>query len=107
MCRVWEQGESMKIETMHNLYGHYDDKCKNCMHLIKEHGYNKNYYKCEVYGISNSEATDWRLKYDACGLFNKETPHRNLYKVIKPMKVQVVLDGQMEMQGIAERGKEE
>lgn len=27
--------------------------------------------KCTVYGATHSEASDWRKKYEACGLYNK------------------------------------
>lgn len=55
--------------------------CEQCCHLKKYGWRGKNYYKCEVYGISNSEATDWRLYYPACGAFNVEAiDKRDLYK---------------------------
>lgn len=36
--------------------------CKNCTHLISKRFHNKQYYKCELIGDSNSTATDIRLK---------------------------------------------
>jgi len=41
-------------------------KCKTCAHL-KRYEYGHTYYKCVLYGLSASSATDWRLKWDACG----------------------------------------
>lgn len=62
-----------KIDRMHELFGISEQhKCKNCDHLIG--GVNE-YRKCEVYGNTRSEATDWALSWTACGLFNKESPH--------------------------------
>ena len=59
------------ISTMHRLFGKTEgQRCKDCDHLIRYKA-NRTYYKCQWYGESSSEATDWRLKYDACGLFNK------------------------------------
>ena len=80
------------IETMHNLFGKTEGKhCKDCDNLIK-HG---SYYKCKYYGESSSNATDWRLKYDACGLFNKPNGEINMdvpvYKAVRTSK-QSVLD---------------
>lgn len=42
-----------------------EPSCKTCDHLIKQSYHNKNYYKCELIGISRSESTDIRLK-DTC-----------------------------------------
>ena len=37
-------------------------RCKNCLYLLKMEYHGKNYYKCELMGVSNSEATDIKLK---------------------------------------------
>lgn len=59
-----------KIDLMHSLYGVIpSQKCKDCMHL--KGGVNE-YRKCEIYGQTHSEATDFRLSYTACGMFNRE-----------------------------------
>lgn len=59
-----------KIERMHELFGRDDEhKCKDCYHL---QGGQNQYRKCEIYGHSASEATDWALRWTACGLFNRE-----------------------------------
>ncbi|MBR3646203.1 MAG: hypothetical protein IKN54_07265 [Lachnospiraceae bacterium] len=61
-----------KIDRMHQLFGISEQhKCKDCEHLIRETYRGRNYFKCSVYGQSNSEATDWRLSYTACGLHNR------------------------------------
>ena len=53
-------------------YGYLHGKCcRNCKHHhILEYHY-KNYHKCEKLGISNSEATDIRLKDVACNLYEE------------------------------------
>lgn len=61
-----------KIDKMHYLYGKGIGTCKDCNRLK---GYvisdsNKRVYKCLNYGESNAESTDWRLKYEACGIKN-------------------------------------
>lgn len=68
-----------KIEKMYILFGKADGKCKDCEHY-KHWGKNQvcasALRKCEVYGITRSEASDWKAGYDACGLFpNKENPY--------------------------------
>ena len=61
-----------KIDLMHRQFGKCDGHtCKECSNLVWHH-YDKKYYKCSVYGESYSEATDWRVSYPACGMFNKE-----------------------------------
>jgi len=42
--------------------------CGSCKDL-KRSGKNRPYFKCSRFGISASEATDWRSKWQACGLF--------------------------------------
>jgi len=40
-----------------------DKCCKNCIFCLKMEYHNKNYYKCKLQGVSNSESSDVRLKY--------------------------------------------
>ena len=99
-----------KIEAMHKMFGysnkmfHYGNKmfhygnnqCANCNHFLTYGWRGRNYFKCEIYGISNSEATDWRNSYIACGLFNKETPEKNIYKSLQHNhKTEGPIDGQI------------
>ena len=66
-----------KIDLMHEMFGEDPEhKCADCENLIS-HTASKKWHKCSCYGNTSSEATDWRLKYTACGLFNmpyKGTP---------------------------------
>lgn len=54
------------------MYG-YDDahRCGDCRHLVKKEA-NRTFYKCELIGISASEATDIRLKEVACSRFEAQ-----------------------------------
>ena len=68
-----------KISLMHEIFGENPIyKCKNCIHL-KHYGY----YKCECYGFSSSNATDWALSYTACGLFNKPYDGEKVFKRVR------------------------
>lgn len=61
---------------MYELFGRADGKCKDCEHYRTFKYRDKSYRKCEVYGITQSEASDWKAGYDACGLFpNKENTY--------------------------------
>lgn len=60
-----KQGRN-KYKTMQELYGVKEGKtCKTCKHCIAC-GYGRTYYKCELWIMSNSAATDIRLKNKAC-----------------------------------------
>ena len=54
------------------MYG-YDEahRCGDCRHLVKKEA-NRTFYKCELIGISASEATDIRLKDVACKRWEAE-----------------------------------
>lgn len=72
-----------KIELMYSLFGRNEDgKCKDCQHYTKYKYHDKHYRKCEVYGITNSEASDWTGKYTACGLY-PDKPYNGDREVIK------------------------
>lgn len=63
---------SMK-DMFRKLHGYNkSDYCKNCIYCVCHSGRNRNYYKCIKIGLSNSEATDIRLKEYACSLFLKK-----------------------------------
>ena len=62
---------------MNNHYRKAEDKsrsCKTCKWLVKIEYHRKNYYKCELIGISQSIATDIRLSY-TCDMWNRENPY--------------------------------
>lgn len=87
-----------KIDAMHRLYGCGVGKCRDCPHIIRK-TWNRTYYKCLVYGDSNSEATDWRASYPACGLIDKPFPEDEI-RVVKRLNYErdsEVLPGQISM----------
>ena len=70
------KGLPQRIQQMYRLFGKTDGKkCKTCAHLIAV-GHSRTYYKCEKSNVSSSAATDWRVGWDACGLYAKP---RDLY----------------------------
>lgn len=76
-----------KIDLMHRQFGlSPGNKCKDCSNLTA-HFYDKRYYKCTVYGESASEATDWVLKWDACGMFNKDWHGNPIVHLVRPKKI--------------------
>ena len=87
-----------RIEAMYALFGKGTGICKDCKYFRGSVG---SYKKCRVYGISSSEATDWRMKWPACGLKDKEytgdTPIIEVLKHSKRYLEEQQCDGQMEM----------
>ena len=64
-----------KLDAMHCLYGKvHGKKCGNCPHFIEGYYHDRKLMKCRAYGLSHSEATDWRKKWDACGLIDLPLP---------------------------------
>ena len=66
-----KEAKERKSGRMIAYFGTGEGTCSGCENLI-EHRYDKRYYKCAVYGETNSEASDWRKSYPACGMKNKE-----------------------------------
>lgn len=85
-----------KIDLMHQMFGTADGKCGECDHLIEGRYHDRMLRKCEVYGLTHSEASDWAKRWKACGLFNKETNHKNVIRLVRAERVQ--LTGQLEGQ---------
>jgi hypothetical protein len=69
-----EQKHRRRYKPMQELYGLTQGKtCKTCKHCLKINYHCKTYYKCDLWFISNSEATDIRLKNNACGKYESES----------------------------------
>ena len=96
-----------KIEAMHRLYGEGPEgaQCKECDHLYQVYPTDRCYNKCKIYGSSCGESTDWRQKWPACGMFNKE-PEPGYCPVITLLKHQPriakleAIEGQIKMEGV-------
>ncbi len=88
-----------KIQAMHAMFGKSAGICKDCKYFRGSVG---GYKKCRIYGISSSEATDWRMKWPACGLKDKEykgdTPIIEILKHSKKERDESQVDGQMELE---------
>lgn len=64
-----------KIYAMHARFGVVSDrKCGDCPHYLCYRYHNRNLLKCRAYGLTHSEATDWRKSYVACGLIDLPLP---------------------------------
>ena len=87
-----EEGErevsKRKIELMHEMFGKNEKYCcAECDHFRKISYHDKTYRKCEVYGLTRSEATDWKASNVACGLApNKTYTGRNVVEMVATHK---------------------
>ncbi len=87
------------IDIMHESFGVAAETCKTCSHLIR-HRANRVWFKCEVWGESSCEKSDWRLKYQACGMYNKQYIGRPLKDIVKHhprTKVVEQVEGQLRL----------
>ena len=86
-----------KLELMYEMFGKSEGKCKECKHYTSYKYHDKRYRKCKVYGVTCSEATDWKASGDACGLFNKDTEYENIVRMVTVGKTKedIQIDGQM------------
>ena len=86
-----------KIDLMHQMFGTADGKCGECDHLIEGRYHDRMLRKCEIYGLTHSEASDWAKRWKACGLFNKETNHENVIRLVGAERSQPTgpLEGQI------------
>lgn len=92
-----------KIDLMHRLFGKADGKCGDCFHLVEGLYQTKKLRKCDVYGLTHSEASDWAKCWQACGLFNRETKAERIIDLVrqenkKDVPLILQLDGQIEME---------
>ena len=64
-----------RLSKMHTIYGKAPDgqTCKNCINLERFRPGRNTFLKCRLYGISSSEASDWRAKWPACGKYQPRT----------------------------------
>ena len=86
--------------AMRRHFGATDARCKDCKHLISVRWHDNQYYKCELYGLSHSEATDWRVSEKACGLYDKPIDLDTWMPVMDRETLRYVeqIEGQMEME---------
>ncbi len=95
---------SRKIELMHELFGAcVGKKCGQCGHLVESGTHQKKYFKCEVYGDTASEATDWARSWPACMMIGDSGAWmgRNVMELARGdrKKEESPIEGQMDLFG--------
>lgn len=91
-----------KIELMHQQFGKSAEShiCGECSNFRRYRHHDRFYKKCTVYGETNSEASDWAKKYEACGMFNEEYNGKPIIEIVKHNKrvePEPMIDGQITM----------
>ena len=95
-----------KIFAMHKRFGTCGAfRCKDCNHLVGGKYHDRQLYKCELYGLTHSEATDWRLSYQACGMFDVEQDMERWVPILDQLKhspkpVQPPIHGQIDIRSL-------
>lgn len=80
---------SDKIQRMWGLFGRdCEHTCRECNHL-KKYEQGRVFNKCECYGISSCESTDFPVSFFACGLFNKPYDGEPVYLQKFPRKKEI------------------
>lgn len=88
-----------KIDLMHQQFGATEHKCGECPNLVRLRPGKEYLYKCKVYGITSSEASDWTKCWSACGMFNKEYEGRQIMDLMLDQKYNMSpVDGQIGME---------
>lgn len=94
-----------KIELMHRTFHRCEGHtCGECSNLEEYRGNTRTYRKCKAYGVTDSEASDWAKRWQACGLFNKHWGDKPIMRLVRPTRTdqeeaqRVPLDGQMNLE---------
>ena len=91
-----------KLDAMHREYGlHSGFRCKDCCNYVSGRYHDRILRKCAAYGLTHSEASDWRANGVACGLFGRdfnemgELPMIERLKRVRRREPDAELDGQI------------
>lgn len=78
--------QAKKIELMHQLFGKAEGHtCKECSNFCSGRYHDRILRKCEVYGLTHSKATDWAMRWTACGHFNRPLNGRPVIEIRRRM----------------------
>lgn len=96
-----------KIDLMQKHFGICEGHtCGECSNLVEEPYHGRMYRKCKVYGLTNSEASDWAKRYQACGKFNTPYTGRPIIELVQPTRTnkeeaqRIELEGQITLEQV-------
>lgn len=91
-----------KIASMHETYGVKEGyTCGSCCNLESIQN-SRTCYKCRAYGITGSAASDWRKKWVACSLYNKDMMTPPIFRNPPEEVIEDPMPGQIDMFSICE-----
>ena len=65
----------LQLQRMYQVFGAKQGHiCKDCCNFVRGRYHDKFLQKCQRYGLSHSEASDWAQKWTACGMHNISLP---------------------------------
>ena len=77
-----------KLALMHQKFGRCEGHiCGECSNLISGCYRGRTLRKCEVYGLTHSEASDWAKRWVACGMLNRIYAGRPIIELVRGKKV--------------------
>lgn len=93
-----------KLDLMHRFFGVSDGHtCRECSNFIKGKYHDKVLCKCTVYGFTDSKATDWAGRWQACGAFNRTIGRQPIMREVIPERKRkeadnTPIDGQISLE---------
>lgn len=79
--------QQRKIDRIHALFGIYiGHTCGECCNFVSGQYRTKILRKCMVYGLTHSEASDWRKCWTACKMFDHEYSGRPVIDLMRTKK---------------------
>lgn len=68
-----QRASRRRYKRMQELHGTVSEKtCKTCKHLLIRDYHERRYFKCKLWIVSNSHATDIQLRETACGRYEDD-----------------------------------
>lgn len=88
-----------KISAMYECSGgtDYRHTCYECRNLRRIKKGNREVYKCQAYGNTDSAASDWKASYIACRHFNKPCPQLSIIKMAHREQASEAMEGQISL----------
>lgn len=87
-----------KLALMYREFGKAESgECKDCNYFLRINHHGKIYRKCQIYGVTLSDATDWLAHGHACGLFPDKPADVNA-KVVRMVERMPSKEGQIQGQ---------
>ncbi len=72
-AKAQPRASERRYKRMQELHGAVSGKtCKTCKHLLIRDYHGRRYFKCELWIVSGSQATDIRLRDTACGKYEED-----------------------------------